>query len=74
MPDELSSYPPVEQWSDWEEYDPKAWARGDRAARHYSLIPTTCFNCEACCGLLAYVDKDTGRIDRLEIYGRQTCR
>ena len=34
--------------------------------RRYSLIPTTCFNCEACCGLVAYVDKDSGRIDRLE--------
>jgi anaerobic selenocysteine-containing dehydrogenase len=66
MPDELTSYPPVERWDDWEEYDAKAWAHGDRRARRYSLIPTTCFNCEACCGLLAYVDKDTGEIRKLE--------
>ena len=23
------------------------------------LVPTTCFNCESACGLLAYVDRDT---------------
>jgi anaerobic selenocysteine-containing dehydrogenase len=62
----LTNYPPVARWSDWVEYDAKAWTRGQRAERRYSLIPTTCFNCEACCGLLAYVDKDTGEIRKLE--------
>src|SRR4051794_7189788 len=61
---ELDPYPPVERWSDWEEYDAKAWPR--RESRRYSLIPTTCFNCEACCGLLAYVDKASGEIRKLE--------
>ena len=23
--------------------------------RHYTLVPTVCFNCEAACGLLAYL-------------------
>ena len=50
----LSRYPPVERWGDWEEYDSKAWPK--RVPRRYSLIPTICFNCEAGCGLLAYVD------------------
>ena len=51
---------------DWAEYDAKAWRRGDKVERRYSLIPTTCFNCEACCGLLAWVDKDSGEIRKLE--------
>src|ERR1700723_1809452 len=60
----LSSYPPVEKWDDWEENDPEAWPR--RVKKHYNLIPTICFNCESACGLLAYVNKETGRIDKFE--------
>ena len=56
---DLASYPPMDRWDDWVEYDAKAWAHGERTAKHYSLIPTTCFNCEAYCGLVAYVDKET---------------
>ena len=40
-----ASYPPVERWDDWEEYDPKAWPQ--KVKRRYALIPTICFNCEA---------------------------
>jgi anaerobic selenocysteine-containing dehydrogenase len=60
----LSSAPPVDRWDDWMEYDPAAWPR--RVPRHYQLIPTICFNCESACGLLAYVNKETGEIDRFE--------
>src|SRR5438034_9247286 len=60
----LSRYPPVERWGDWEEYDPKAWPK--RVPRRYSLIPTICFNCEAGCGLLAYVDTQTLKIQKFE--------
>ena len=60
----LSRFPPVERWDDWEEYDSKAWPR--RVPRRYSLIPTICFNCEAGCGLLAYVDKQTLKIQKFE--------
>src|SRR5271157_5169436 len=60
----LSSCPPVEKWDDWVEYDSEAWPR--RVPRHYQLIPTICFNCEAACGLLAYVDKETGEIAKIE--------
>jgi anaerobic selenocysteine-containing dehydrogenase len=60
----LASYPPVERWDDWEEYDPVAWPR--KVPRRYSLIPTICFNCEAACGLLAYVDRETLRIQKFE--------
>jgi anaerobic selenocysteine-containing dehydrogenase len=30
------------------------------------LIPTVCFNCEAACGLLAYVDKETLEVKKFE--------
>jgi anaerobic selenocysteine-containing dehydrogenase len=60
----LSSFPPADRWHDWTEYDPAQWPR--KVERHYSLIPTICFNCEAACGLLAYVDKDKMRIKKFE--------
>jgi anaerobic selenocysteine-containing dehydrogenase len=60
----LLSYPPTEQWEDWSEYDPRVWPR--KVKRRYSLIPTICFNCEAGCGLLAYVDKETLRVRKFE--------
>jgi anaerobic selenocysteine-containing dehydrogenase len=60
----LASYPPYEKWDDWTEYDAKSWPR--KVERHYSLVPTVCFNCEAACGLLAYVDQDSGDIRKLE--------
>ena len=64
VPEGLASYPPVARWDDWEEYDAVAWPR--KVKRRYRLIPTICFNCEAACGLLAYVDKTTGRIQKFE--------
>lgn len=60
----LSSFPPSNRWDDWTEYDPAQWPR--RVKKNYSLIPTICFNCEAGCGLLAYVDKDKMRIQKFE--------
>jgi anaerobic selenocysteine-containing dehydrogenase len=60
----LSSAPPAEQWDDWVEYDPEA--RPQRVPRHYQLIPTICFNCESACGLLAYINKETGEIAKFE--------
>jgi anaerobic selenocysteine-containing dehydrogenase len=60
----LASYPPVARWDDWEEYDAVAWPR--KVRRRYSLIPTICFNCEAACGLLAYVDQATLKIQKFE--------
>ncbi|HEX7300351.1 MAG TPA: molybdopterin-dependent oxidoreductase, partial [Solirubrobacteraceae bacterium] len=60
----LERYPPVEQWDAWTEYDPMAWPR--KVPREYALVPTVCFNCESACGLLAYVDKETFEIRKLE--------
>jgi anaerobic selenocysteine-containing dehydrogenase len=53
----LASFPPKQRWSDWIELDSRAWP--ERVEKRYALVPTTCFNCESACGLLAYVDKDT---------------
>lgn len=61
---DLASCPPPERWQDWMEYDAKAWPR--KVERHYELIPTICFNCEAACGLLAYIDKETGLVKKFE--------
>ncbi|HEY6805774.1 MAG TPA: molybdopterin-dependent oxidoreductase [Pyrinomonadaceae bacterium] len=60
----LAAFPPKERWDNWTELDSRAWPK--RKERHYSLIPTTCFNCESACGLLAYVDKVTGEIQKFE--------
>ncbi|MFN6147122.1 MAG: molybdopterin-dependent oxidoreductase [Planctomycetota bacterium] len=60
----LESFPPPAQWDDWEELDAKAWPR--RVTRNYALVPTICFNCEAACGLVAYVDKQDGSIRKVE--------
>jgi anaerobic selenocysteine-containing dehydrogenase len=60
----LESFPPRERWDDWTELDSRAWPR--RVERRYMLVPTTCFNCESACGLLAYVDKDTLEVRKYE--------
>ncbi|MFQ5654874.1 MAG: molybdopterin-dependent oxidoreductase, partial [Planctomycetota bacterium] len=56
----LDAYPPFERWQDWEELD------AARRRRRHALVPTTCFNCEAGCGLLAFIDRDTGELARIE--------
>lgn len=60
----LNSFPPVDKWDDWEELDPQAWPVLQK--RKYSIVPTTCFNCESACGLLAYVDKDSHTVRKFE--------
>ncbi len=53
----MAAFPPKERWDDWVELDSRAWP--ERKEKRYMLVPTTCFNCESACGLLAYVDKET---------------
>ncbi len=60
----LHAFPPPERWDDWREWDAKQWPR--RVERRYMLVPTICFNCEAACGLLAWVDRDTQQIRKFE--------
>jgi len=60
----LAHFPPRERWNDWVELDSKAWPR--RVEKRYMLVPTTCFNCESACGLLAYVDRETLQVRKFE--------
>jgi anaerobic selenocysteine-containing dehydrogenase len=60
----LERYPPTEKWDGWRELDGHDWKRGgvmraDIQVRDYMLVPTVCNNCEAVCGLTAWVDKET---------------
>ncbi len=61
---DLSKYPPLDQWHDWTELDAKAWP--DKVEKNYTLVPTSCFNCEAGCGLVCYLNQATGEIDKVE--------
>ena len=61
---ELYKYPDPNEWDDFKELDAKAWP--EKKMRHYSIVPTTCFNCESACGLLAYIDKDSDRVEKFE--------
>jgi anaerobic selenocysteine-containing dehydrogenase len=61
---QLAAFPPKERWEDWVELDSRAWPQ--RVDHHYVLTPTTCFNCESACGLLAYVDRETHTIRKFE--------
>ncbi|MEA2173350.1 MAG: hypothetical protein QOD00_942 [Blastocatellia bacterium] len=60
----LASFPPKERWDDWVELDTRAWPK--RVEQRYMLVPTTCFNCESACGLLAYVDKESLQVRKFE--------
>jgi len=60
----LAAFPPKERWDDWVELDSKAWPA--RVEKRYMLVPTTCFNCESACGLLAYVDRETLQVRKFE--------
>lgn len=63
-PGKLTDYPPPDKWDDWTEYEAKSWPK--REKKNYTIVPTTCFNCESACGLLAYVDKETEEIRKFE--------
>jgi anaerobic selenocysteine-containing dehydrogenase len=65
VPLPLARYPSAEQWDDFVEFDAAGGSKRLRP-RRYRLVPTTCFNCEAACGLLAYVDKESSAIRKLE--------
>jgi anaerobic selenocysteine-containing dehydrogenase len=56
----LAAFPPKERWDDWLEIG----SRGE--GRRMMLVPTTCFNCESACGLLAYVDRETLQVRKFE--------
>lgn len=60
----LDKFPPMDKWDHWEEYDAASWPK--KVKKAYTIVPTTCFNCESACGLTAYVDKESGEIRKFE--------
>ena len=44
----LRKFPSPDEWHNFTELDANAWPL--RLERNYSLVPTTCFNCESACG------------------------
>ena len=60
----LEKFPNSDDWHHHMELDANAWPK--RVEKNYSLVPTTCFNCESACGLLAFVDKESGQVAKLE--------
>lgn len=61
---DLDKFPPMDKWDHWEEYEAKSWPKKDK--KTYTIVPTTCFNCESACGLTAYIDKESGEIRKFE--------
>lgn len=70
-PKALAFYPPLNQWDSFTELDGTDWKRGGTGrnngiasednpngikAIEYMLVPMICSNCEAACGLTAWVD------------------
>ncbi|EJF07310.1 anaerobic dehydrogenase, typically selenocysteine-containing [Thiovulum sp. ES] len=72
-PENLDFYPPLDQWEDFNELDGNDWKRGGIGRKgvkseenpdgikvnNFTIVPTACSNCEASCGLTAWVDKET---------------
>ena len=80
-PDEINFYPSIEEWDNFQELDGDDWKRGG-INRHgvrskdnpegikvnnYMLVPTVCSNCEAGCGLTAWIDKDGFKDGKLTV-------
>jgi anaerobic selenocysteine-containing dehydrogenase len=61
---EFPTHPDPSQWDDYVDFESKSWPRKDR--RRYWIIPSICFNCESACGILAYVDKKTLEVRKIE--------
>ena len=71
-PKTISFYPPESEWDSFKELDGTDWKRGGierhgvRSAENpdgiqvndYTIVPTVCSNCEAGCGLTAWVNKN----------------
>jgi anaerobic selenocysteine-containing dehydrogenase len=72
-PDSISFYPSQDQWDGFQELSGQDWKRGG-ISRHgvqseenpdgikvhdYAIVPSACSNCEAACGLTAWIDKKT---------------
>ena len=61
---DFRKHPDPSQWDDYVDFESKSWPKKDR--KHYWVIPSICFNCESACGILAYVDKETLEVRKIE--------
>jgi anaerobic selenocysteine-containing dehydrogenase len=61
---EFRSHPDPSEWDNYVDYESTSWPKKER--RNYWIIPTICFNCESACGLLAYIDKQTMDVRKVE--------
>ena len=61
---DFKKHPDPADWDNYVEYESTVWPKKDR--RRYWIIPSICFNCESACGILAYVDKKTLEVRKIE--------
>ncbi len=61
---EFRSHPDPSEWDEFVDFESTSWPKKDR--RRYWIIPSICFNCESACGIIAYVDKDTLDVRKIE--------
>jgi anaerobic selenocysteine-containing dehydrogenase len=61
---DFKKHPDPSEWDNYVDYESTAWPKKDR--RRYWIIPSICFNCESACGILAYVDKKTLEVRKIE--------
>ena len=80
-PDTISFYPPVEEWNHYQELDGDDWKRGGIErngvqsaenpdgikVNNFTIVPTVCSNCEAGCGLTAFVETSEFAEGRLNV-------
>jgi anaerobic selenocysteine-containing dehydrogenase len=67
-PGVLKALPDPEEWDSVKVAEPWYWHARDparRVYREYILVPTTCNNCEANCGILAWIDKENLQIRKV---------
>jgi anaerobic selenocysteine-containing dehydrogenase len=61
---QFRKHPDPKDWDDYVDLESTSWPKKDR--RRYWIIPSICFNCESACGILAYVDKETLDVRKIE--------
>ena len=61
---DFRSHPDPSEWDNYVDFESTSWPKKDR--RNYWIIPSICFNCESACGILAYVDKETLDVRKIE--------
>ncbi len=57
-------HPDPSEWDNYVDFESTSWPRKER--RRYWIVPSICFNCESACGILAYVDKQTLEVRKIE--------